>query len=161
MARKVFFSFHYQRDVFRVSQVRNSWVTQSHGDAQPFVDKADWEQVKRSEGIEAWIERQLKGTSVTVVLIGAETAQRDWVMHEIKRSYLQGKGLLGIYLNNVKDPKTGTDAKGANPFASLSVTHDGKDIPLSRLVNTYDWVNDDGYNNLSRWVEQAAADAGR
>ena len=26
MARKVFFSFHYERDVRRIVQVRNSWV---------------------------------------------------------------------------------------------------------------------------------------
>lgn len=26
---------------------------------------------------------------------------------------------------------------------------------------TYDWVNDDGYNNFGDWVEKAAKKAGR
>lgn len=88
MARRVFFSFHYDRDVRRVVQVRNSWVLRRHGDAQPFYDKAEFEAVKRrAGGIENWIEQQLTGTSVTVVLFGAETYERPWVRHEIKRSY--------------------------------------------------------------------------
>src|SRR3546814_3963340 len=95
VARRVFFSFHYDRDVRRVVQVRNSWVVRPGGEAQPFYDKAEFEEAKRrAGGIENWIEEQLKGTSVTVVLFGAETYDREWFRHEIKRSYEIGKGLL-------------------------------------------------------------------
>src|SRR4051794_34497430 len=80
MPRKVFFSFHYERDVRRVVQVRNSWVVRAKGEAQPFHDKAEFEEAKkRAGGIEKWIEEQMKGTSVTVVLFGAETYDRPWV----------------------------------------------------------------------------------
>ena len=47
MSRHVFFSFHYQRDIWRVSQVRNSWVTQKNTTAG-FVDDASWESVKKT-----------------------------------------------------------------------------------------------------------------
>lgn len=88
MARKLFFSFHYECDVRRVVQVRNSWVIRPEGEAQPFYNKAEFEEAKKcSGGIEKWIENQLKGTSVTVVLFGAETYDRKWVRHEIKQSY--------------------------------------------------------------------------
>ncbi len=33
MARRVFFSFHYERDVWRAGQVRNSWVTKDREEA--------------------------------------------------------------------------------------------------------------------------------
>jgi len=33
MARKVFFSFHYERDIWRASIVRNSWVTKPDREA--------------------------------------------------------------------------------------------------------------------------------
>ncbi len=163
MARRVFFSFHYKRDVRRVVQVRNSWVIRAKGDAQPFLDKAEWEKVKNSSStaIERWIDDQLKGTSVTVVLIGAETYDREWVRHEIKRSHELGKGLVGIYLNNINDPLTGTDARGKNPFDYWNATVNGQKIPFSQLYKTYDWVRDDGYNNLASWIEQAAKTAGR
>jgi hypothetical protein len=74
MARKVFFGFHYDRDVRRIVQVRNSWVVRAEGEAQPFYDQAEFEEVKkRAGGIEKWIEEQLAGTSVTAVLFGRET----------------------------------------------------------------------------------------
>lgn len=160
MARQVFFSFHYSRDIRRIVQVRNSWVIRLKGEAQPFYDKAEWETVKK-KGVEKWIEDQLKGTSVTVVLIGAETYDREWVRHEIKRSHELGMGILGIYINNVKDPQYGTDVKGKNPLDYWEITQNGNKVPLSKLYKTYDWVNDDGYNNMAKWIEDAAKAARR
>ena len=163
MARRVFFSFHYSRDIRRIVQVRNSWVVRAKGEAQPFLDKAEWESIKRagSKEIEKWIEKQLNGTSVTVVLIGAETSKRPWVLHELRRSYALGKGIVGIRIHNVKDPQSGTDSRGANPLDLVSVLNNGRTVPLSSLYPTYDWVNDDGYTNLSRWIENAAKAVGR
>lgn len=46
--------------------------------------------------------RQMKGTSVTVVLFGAETYNREWVRHEIRRSYQLGKGTLAIDVHNCR-----------------------------------------------------------
>ncbi|KAA2283473.1 TIR domain-containing protein [Arenimonas fontis] len=163
MTRKVFFSFHYDRDIRRIVQVRNSWVVRAERETQPFVDKAEWESIKRSgkESIARWIDKQLDGTSVTVVLIGAETYEREWVRYEIKRSYELGKGMLGVYIHNIKDPQLGMDKKGKNPFEYWSIKQNGQDIPLSRLYKTYDWVNDDGYSNFSNWIEAAAKASGR
>jgi Thoeris protein ThsB, TIR-like domain len=103
MARRVYFSFHYDRDVRRIAQVRSSWVVRAKGEAQPFYDAAGFEEAKkRAGGIERWIEEQLKGTSVTVVLFGRETYDRPWVRHEIKRSFELGKGLLAIVAHGQK-----------------------------------------------------------
>lgn len=44
------------------------------------------------------IREQLHGTSVTVVLIGARTAESWWVDFEIRESLARGNGLLGIRL---------------------------------------------------------------
>jgi hypothetical protein len=162
MARKVFFSFHYDRDVRRVVQVRNSWVVRPGGEAQPFYDKAEFEEAKkRAGGIEKWIEEQLKGTSVTVVLFGAEAFDREWVRHEIKRSYELKKGLLAIDIHNVKDPQLGTDQQGKNPLSYFTVKQNGRDIPLSNLYAAYDWVGDNGYVNMPTWIEAAAQAASR
>ena len=56
MARRVFFSFDFSRDAWRVGQVRNSAVITSY-DKPPFLDAAKWEEVK-SKGraaIKDWI----------------------------------------------------------------------------------------------------------
>jgi len=162
MARRVFFSFHYDRDVRRVVQVRNSWVVRKEHEAQPFYDKAEFEDAKkRAGGIEKWIEEQMRHTSVTVVLFGAETYDREWVRHEIKRSYELRKGILAIDIHNVKDPQKGVDVQGRNPLEYWSVERSGRNVTFDQIYSTYDWVNDDGYTNLTNWIEAAAKAAGR
>lgn len=147
MARRVFFSFDYDRDVWRASQVRNSWVTQKDREAAGFWDAASWEEVKKKGGaaILRWIDRQLEGTSVTVVLIGAQTSNSEYVRYEILQSWDRGNGLIGVYVNNLEDSHGRTDLKGADPFTALGFTG----------IRTYDWVNNDGYNNFADWVEAA------
>lgn len=46
------------------------------------------------------IKEQLAGTSVTVVLIGKETASSGWVANEIGWSLEKGNGLVGIVLDD-------------------------------------------------------------
>lgn len=159
MARRAFFSFHYERDVWRAGQVRNSWVTQDRESAG-FWDAAKWEEVKKKgeEAIKAWIDDQMKGTSVTVVLIGAETSTRPYVDYEIAQSHKKGNGMLGIYIHNMKDSNQRTDSQGANPFNKWTFKNsDGQVITYP----TYDWVNDDGRNRMGSWIETAAKKAGR
>lgn len=164
MARRVFFSFHYQRDIFRVSQVRNSGITKGTFDQSGFIDHADWESLERQgdAAIKRWINGQLSGASVTVVLIGAETFDRPWVNYEIQESYADGKGMLGIHINHLKDPRTGQpDNKGRNPFENIYLINSIPRRYLSELYPTYDWVTDNGYKNFASWVEAAARKAHR
>lgn len=144
MARKVFFSFHYARDAWRVAQVRNCNVVKSNYEVNPFYDKAEWESIKRTTpgGIKSWIDRQLSGASVTVVLIGAETAKRQWVKYEIQQSIAQGKALIGIHISHLKIPGGLTDPVGMNP--------------LPPQYPTYRWSHDLGAYNLGKWIEDAA-----
>lgn len=156
--RKVFFSFHYERDVRRIQQVRNSWVVRERGAAQPFYDKADFEDAKRrAGGIQKWIDDQLAGCSVTAVLFGRETYNREWVKYEIKRSYERKMGILAIDIHSIRDPLSGTDMPGRNPLEHWNAGSK----PFTDLYRTYDWVRDDGYNNIGAWIERAARDAGR
>ena len=162
MARRMFFSFHYERDIWRAGQVRNSWVTQDR-EAAGFWDAASWEEIKKKgqEAIKRWIDKQLEGTSVTVVLIGAETNNRKYVDYEIEQSRKRSKGLLGVYIHNLKDRSGDRDTKGKNPFDYWYTTVNGQEKYYSSIYSTYDWVNDDGYDNLGDWVEKAAKKTGR
>jgi hypothetical protein len=161
MARRTFFSFHYERDVWRAGQIRNSWVTKDRESAG-FWDAAKWEEAKKKgeQAIENWIDAQLNGTTVTVVLIGAETAERPYVGYEIKKSSEKGNGILGIYIHNMKDLNSRTDTRGKNPLDNWQVVRDGKTTLLSAIYPTYDWVNDDGYHKMGEWIESAAKKAG-
>lgn len=156
MARKVFFSFHYAPDKWRASQVRNMGVIE--GDA-PLSDN-DWEGVKRGgdAAIERWINGQIDGKSCSVVLVGAQTAGRKWIDYEIKRSWGEKKGLLGIHIHRLLDQNQNSASKGSDPFAAFKVGN----TPLSSIVRLYDpsgYTSKDVYAtikaNIESWVEDA------
>ena len=163
MARRVFFSFHYERDVQRASVVRNHWVTKDGAEDAGYIDKASWEKIEKegNQAVKNWISAQLKGTSVTVVLIGAQTSSRDWVKYELQKSYERGNGFLGVYIHNIKDWEKKTDSAGDAYFGVLGKDVNGNDVYFASVGKTYDWVNDDGYSNFSDWVEQAAKRVGK
>lgn len=151
--RRVFFSFHYERDVRRIQQVRNCWVVREKGAAPPFYDKAEFEEAKRrAGGIRAWIDEQLAGCSVTAILFGYETHDREWVRYEIARSVERKMGIIAIDIHNVKDPVSGADFAGRNPLEHFG---------LQRTYPSYDWVYDDGYANIGTWIENSARAANR
>ena len=98
----------------------------------------------------------MENTSVTVVLVGADTANRPWVQYEIIESHNRGNGLLGIYIHGIKDVKGQIDFKGKNPFERIYCEDNGKKTFFSEIYKTYNWVFDNGYNNFDKWIEQAA-----
>jgi len=164
MARKVFFSFHYERDSVRAGQVRNSNVIKNNSiSTSDFIDATKWEEVKKGgdEAIKKWIEAQLDGTSVTVVLIGAKTSERKWVKYEIDESLKKGNGLLGIYIHKCPVFDGSTDTKGTNPFDNLYLDRNGTKQFLSEIYKTYDWIDNNRRENLGNWIENVAKDAGR
>ena len=143
MARKVFFSFKY-KDVSRSMVVRNSWVTQGK-EAAGFIDAANFEKLKK-QGVGAitnWIDNQLNGTSVTVVLVGEKTCSSRWVKYEIERSIERGNGLLGIDISKIKDLQGNTSERCGQ---------------IPKDYDFYLWKKDDGYNKMGDWIEKAAKD---
>jgi hypothetical protein len=147
MARHVFFSFHYQRDIFRVTQVRNCNAIVGHA-AAGFKDFSLWEEARRQgdAAVKGLIDDGLVGTSVTVVLVGAQTAQRRYVDYEIWKSMERGNGLLGIRIHHLKDHLGQTDYPGTVP-ARLG------GYPI------YTWQHDPA--DLGLWVEDAYQQAQR
>jgi hypothetical protein len=146
MARRVYFAFHYQRDIWRVNQVRNSNVVEGFDEAG-FIDGSLWEEAKKKgdAAIKKLIDDSLKSTTVTVVLIGAKTSEREYVEYEIDQSWNKGNGIIGIYIHQLENQQGETDIKGADPL----VKFDYKGIWI------YDWVDDNGYDNIGNWVDAA------
>ena len=114
MAKSVFYSFHYDRYVFRVQQVRNINVLEG----QPLLKAQEWESVKEQgdDAIKEWIDKQMNYKEAVIVLVGKETAGRKWINYEINRAWDMGKPLLGIRIHGLADRTGETDPKGRNPF---------------------------------------------
>ncbi len=158
---QVFYSFHFDNDVFRVQQIRNIGVIEGN---EP-VSKNDWEQARKTPGgIEKWIDETMKYKTCVVVLIGSETAHRPWVQYEISKGWNDGKGIVGIYIHNLKDPRSsstppyyGKCTQGLDPFAQIKLQNG---LTLANYVTSYNPNASDAYNdiaqNLTSWISNAA-----
>lgn len=158
MARRVFFSFHYENDINRSMVVRNSWVTQGK-EAAGFIDKASFEQVKRQgdTAVKRWIDKQLEGTSVTVVLIGSETLDRPFVQYEICESLKRGNAVIGVYINKIRDMLTSSISCKCDKHTIIGHYSDNSPAYFDYVCDgIYDYVDNDGYRNLGSWIELAA-----
>ena len=144
--RSVFFSFE-NGDFSRAAVVRESWITERK-EAVGFIDTEGFEElIKQGEAVvKAWIDEQLEETSVTVVLVGKDTCNSEWVKYAVEKSMQNNKGLLGIDVSKIKD------------LQGKKSERCGK-IPEGYPF--YLWNKDDGKENIGRWIETAAKVAGR
>lgn len=145
MARRTFFSFYYDDDVWRASNVRNSGALKP--EEIEFIDASLWEKAE-TEGdaaIKKLIDGALANSSVTCVLIGANTASRRWVKYEISETIRVGHGLFGVHIYRIKDKDGKESTQGANP------------LPAGH--KTYLWNKDKGAENLGKWADAAYAQA--
>jgi hypothetical protein len=107
-------------------------------EGSPLLSDNEWEEVERGgdTAIQAWIDEQMKGTSCAGVLLGSKTAGRKWVKYEIESAWNAKKGVLGIYIHNLKDESGQQATKGANPFDQFSLKDTG--AKLSTVVKAFD-----------------------
>lgn len=158
MARRVFFSFHYDNDINRSMTVRNSWVTQGKESAG-FIDKAAFEQIKRQgdTAVHRWIDQQLEGTSVTVVLIGSETLNRPYVQYEICKSLQRGNAVIGVYIHDIRDMRTLLPSYKGNVHTIIGYYNNNVPAYFDEICDgIYNYTSQDGYRNLGFWIETAA-----
>lgn len=152
--RNCFYSFHYIPDNWRAATVRQIGAIEGNS---PTSDN-NWEAIKKGgdAAITKWIADQMSGKSCIVVLVGAETAGRKWINHEIIKGWDDRKGVVGIHIHGLKDAAGNTATKGANPFASIGYGKSGK--MLSSIVKCY---NPQGSTSKERydWICKHLANA--
>jgi len=117
--RRVFYSFHYTQDSHRVFQIRNIGRIERNKPATP----NGWETIKKGgkSAIKKWIDGQMKDRSCTVVLVGLKTAGRPWINYEIKKSWSDHMGVVGIRIHGLKDLDCKTSSPGENPFTGIRI----------------------------------------
>ncbi len=155
--KRVFLSFHYANDNWRVQQIKNIGSLEE----QPILSYNEWEKIKKQgdAAIKNWINSQMNGKSCVIVLIGSNTANRKWINYEISHAWDRGKPLIGIYIHKLKDVNGSQSTKGNNPFACIKLKN-GKTldelVPCFLPVGTssnevYNWIK----NNIESMVEKA------
>lgn len=153
----VFYSFYYERDAARVQQIVNMGVVEG----QKILNAQGWESVKRqgNAAIERWIDDEMKWKTAVVVLVGAETAGRPWVQHEIRKAWNEKKPLVGIRINGLAPLTQSQDRAGADPFALIKLEGGGTIGDHVTLHTPRGTTSKEIYasieSNLTTWVSGA------
>ena len=159
--RRVFFSFHYERDAWRAAQVRNAGILEGNTPVTP----NSWENIKRGgdQAIQQWIEQQFSTRSCAVVLVGTHTAERRWVSYEIDRAWQLGKGIVGVCIHQLQNQDGLQSSQGGNPFIGHSVLGaNGLYYTMDSVVRSYIVSSSNNQavysyivSHLEDWVEEA------
>ena len=159
--RRVFFSFHYDNDAWRVQEIRNAGVLDGN---QPIAPN-NWEEVKRGgdRAIRNWIDGQLETRSCLVVFIGSDTASRRWIHYEIDRAWELGKGVVGIHIHQLLDADRNQARQGQNPFVGHTIENrQAAILAMNDVVKAYissSNVSRTVYGQITgglpNWVEEA------
>jgi len=142
LMRYVFFSFHYERDIFRVNTIRNIPEIISCA-AAGFKDASLWEEAQKKSDlvIKRLINRGLSNTTVTVICLGRFTAGREYINYEIEQSLKRGNGLVGIQIHHIKNIDETIDQPGK--------------IPPQIDLNGYKSYKYTTVQNLAKHIEEA------
>ena len=154
MARRVFFSFYYENDLSRALVVKNNWALKENEESG-LINKGEFERIKRDgeESIRRWIDKQLAGTSVTVVLIGSETLDSEYVQYEIEKSYERGNAIIALKIGKVKNLSQKTSIS-QSVVKIVGKKANGELLWFDEIIDgEYDYIKNDGYNNLEQWIE--------
>jgi hypothetical protein len=139
MAKRVYFSFHYQ-DVIdgRADVVRQHWLSRPDQEAAGFFDASVWENARLSgdSAVKRLLNSSIDRTSATCVLIGSETYSRKWVRYEILKSFRRGSGLLAVHVNHIQGRDQAVKPTGPNPLAHVGVSYsdNGQTAMLWELI---------------------------
>lgn len=152
MAKRVFFSFHYQDVIdFRANVVRQHWVAKPDREEAGYFDASIWEKAKRTSdaALIRLINDGLENTSATCILVGSETYARPWVRYEIIRSVWRGNRTLAVHINGIKGKDQQTKVNGPNPldYLALKFSQDGKSVEVMEAINGT-WIS---YQKFSKY----------
>jgi len=157
MAKSVFHSFHYDRDYWRVQQILRMGAL----DGQEILKSQDWEDVKRKgdQAIKDWIATQMSYKKAVVVLVGNQTANREWVKYEIGKAWDDRKPLVGIRIHGLADSNGNTDTAGADPFSKIKLQNGNTVADYISLKNPAGSTSKEVYAsiaaNIESWVDSA------
>ena len=148
--RQCFLIFDYDNDLARAKEVADYDIVAASAPAG-FDDKARWDAVFREgpDAVHRLIDDALKGTSVTVVLIGEHTAERKYVDYAIEQSIERQNGIVGIFIDDLTDENGKPGARGPVPYEA-----EAAEKLEAGGYQTHPWDR----SNFSDWVEAAATE---
>jgi len=139
--RHAFFIFDYDNDLGQAKELSGANGVDAAA-AAGFDDGSAFQKAQKDgeAAVKALIDKGLDGTSATVVLIGQNTANLEYVNYAIAESVKRQNGILGVFIGG---------AHGAVPYE--------KEAATLTEAHGYPTVDSSGIN-LAEQIELAATD---
>lgn len=157
MGLTVFFCYDRLLDIQRAKRVKHRYEMKG-GRAIGFPKPEEWKKImaKGNQAIKYWVEDQVHFSDVTAILIGSNTSKDPVVRQAITACHQLEKGMLAIYVHNIRTENGMLHQKGINPLDCFCVVKGDQKTNLSEIYPTYDWIRDTGQFNLNKWIQKAA-----
>lgn len=134
------FISHHGKDDDKVQSLKRRLIDNGYFIRNYSVDSTKHKDGRRpsDEVIQRYLRRQITWAGTFICLIGKETHSRKWVNYEIRKAYLQGKKIVGIYSHGYKDSvelpdafkKYGGPILGWNSIDKLGAIMQDKEFPV-------------------------------
>jgi hypothetical protein len=149
MTRRIYLNFHPEHDLWRVNQLRTELVGPAT-DQTGFFDPAEYAELllRDKATIRQRIRERVAETSVTLLLLGSETASRPFVQIGIEESIANLNGFVGVQIHGIDDQSGEPSPSGPLPLLPA-------EIPFPCYV--WDWDLD----RLQQEIEAAGRRADR
>lgn len=100
--KNVFISHHGKDDEY-VDKFKKLLDKSGYSIRNSSIDSTKPNEAMSEEYIKSILRQRIEWASVTVVLIGHETAERDWVNWEVEFAEKKDKRIIGVYLPGATD----------------------------------------------------------
>lgn len=140
------FISHHGKDDAQVQNLKKRLAEKGYKVCNYSVDSTKHKDGRRPSDavIQRYLRRQITWAGTLICLIGKETHSRPWVNYEIRKAYLQGKKIVGIFShgnnNAVELPeafkKYGGPTMGWNSLDKLGSIMAGKEFPVENPDGT-------------------------
>ena len=98
------FISHYGEDEASLDSLKQRLKNSGCDVRNSSVEKKKYRPYKvKDETIARYLRICIRWAKTFIVMIGEHTHERPWVNYEIRQAYLQGKQIVGIYMNGCKD----------------------------------------------------------
>lgn len=134
------FISHHGKDDDKCQKLKQRLIAKGYHIRNYSVDSTKHHDRKRPSDavIQRYLRRQISWAGTFICLIGKETHSREWVNYEIRKAYLQGKKIVGIYSHGNKDlvelpeafKKYGGPLIGWNSLDKLGAIMQDKEFPV-------------------------------
>ena len=150
MGRNCCIIFDYDNDLARAKQINDLGLVRGSAPAG-FDDASRWQEARNAgeAAVRGLIDGALLSTSVTIVLIGENTAALDYVEYAIEQSIRRKNGIVGLFVHDMADENGNTSAQGKVPYEAKAA-----EMLDAHHYDVHVWE----HSKFEHWVEEAATE---